>query len=317
MAALEGGPRFGVGGASRGDRSPRKARLEPAPLALPDLPARLAWLAARLASLLFVVLVASPALGQGSLPELTAPVNDFANVIDPASAADIDRMSRALQSATGDAVVVATMPTVEPYADIRELAVRLFENHGRGIGEKGKDNGILIVLALKERRVWVEVGYGLEEFVTDGFAGETSRVAMVPAFRLGAYGEGLAAGVTRIIGRIAERRGVTLEGVPRPREAGRQSSGLAPILVIIVILIVILAISRASGPPTTGTRRRGPWGSGFPWSGWSSGVGPFGGGGAGGFGGGFGGFGGGGSGGGGFGGFGGGRSGGGGGGAGW
>ena len=270
----------------------------------------------RLGVLFFLLLIASPIPAQESLPELTAPVNDFANVIDPASAAAIDRMSRALQQATGDAVVVATVPAVEPYADIRELAVHLFENHGRGIGEKGKDNGILIVLALKERRVWIEVGYGLEEFVTDGFAGETSRVAMVPAFRRGAYGAGLEAGVARIIGRIAERRGVTLEGVPRPREAGPQSFKLAPILVLIVILVVILAISRASGPPTIGTRRRGPWGSGFPWSGWSSGVGPFGGGWTGGFGGGFGGFGGG-AGGGGFGGFGGGRSGGGGGGAGW
>ena len=263
--------------------------------------------------LVLVLLLAPPVPAQEPLPELTAPVNDFANIVDPASAAAIDRMSRALQQATGDAVVVATVQTVEPYADIRELAVKLFENRGRGIGEKGKDNGVLIVLALRERRVWVEVGYGLEEFVTDGFAGETSRVDMVPAFRRGAYGEGLKAGAARIIGRIAERRGITLEAVPHPRETGPQSSGLAPILVIIIILVLIFAISRASGPPTIGTRRRGFWGSGFPWSGWSSGVGPFGGGGAGGFGGGFGGFGGGG----GFGGFGGGRSGGGGGGAGW
>jgi uncharacterized protein len=72
-------------------------------------------------ALFLLALVASPALAQDSLPELTAPVNDFANVIDPASAADIDRMSRALQSATGDAVVVATLPTVglTPFASSR------------------------------------------------------------------------------------------------------------------------------------------------------------------------------------------------------
>ena len=84
-------------------------------------------------------------------------------------------MIRALKAATGDVVVVATVPTVEPYGDIREYAVKLFENHGRGIGEKGKDNGLLILVALKERRVWIEVGYGLEQWITDGFAGETSR----------------------------------------------------------------------------------------------------------------------------------------------
>jgi uncharacterized protein len=86
------------------------------------------------------------------VPELTGPVNDFAHVIDSSSAQTIERLVRALQAASGDIVVVATVPTVEPYADIREYAVKLFENHGRGIGAKGKDNGVLILLALKERR---------------------------------------------------------------------------------------------------------------------------------------------------------------------
>src|SRR6266508_6781735 len=101
-----------------------------------------------------------------SLPALTAPVNDFAHVIDPASAAEMDRMIRALQAATGDVVVVATVPTIEPYGDIREYANKLFENHGRGIGDKDKKNGALILLAVKEQKVWVEVGYGLEQWIT-------------------------------------------------------------------------------------------------------------------------------------------------------
>ena len=87
-----------------------------------------------------------------SLPELTQPVNDFAQVIDPQSAAAIEQMSRALKAASGDVVVVATVPTIEPYGDIREYANKLFENHGRGIGDKGKDNGLLILLAMKERQ---------------------------------------------------------------------------------------------------------------------------------------------------------------------
>ena len=112
------------------------------------------------------------------LPQLTQPVNDFAHIIDDRSAAELDRMIRALKAASGDVVVVATVPSVEPYGDINEYAVKLFENHGRGIGDKGKDNGLLIVLALKERRVRVEVGYDLEQWITDGFAGETSREFM-------------------------------------------------------------------------------------------------------------------------------------------
>ena len=239
-------------------------------------------------------------------PELTETVNDFAHVIDTASAHEIDRVVRTLKAASGDVVVVATVRAVAPYADIRELAVRMFENRGRGIGDKGKDNGLLILLALNERRVWIEVGYALEEWVTDGFAGETSRDYMVPEFRNGRYGAGLLAGTARIAGRIARGRNVQLTGVEIPRER-RQPRGQVSTSWIIVLFILIAIISRMSGG--SGRRFRGGG-----WSGWSSGVGPFGGGWGGGFGGGGGGFGGGG---GGFGGFGGGRSGGGGGGAGW
>lgn len=251
-----------------------------------------------LALLVLLAVAGSLRADDAALPELTQPVNDFAHVIDPADAAAIDRMSRALQAASGDVVVVATIPTFAPYADINEYAVKLFENHGRGIGRKDKDNGVLILVSLKEHRAWIEVGYGLEQFITDGFSGETTRNYMIPQFRQGDYGAGLRAGATRIIGRIAEARNVTLQDVPRvPARQARRSGGL-PIWAIILIFIVILVISRTGGGPGGGLRY---WGGGF--GGWSSGVGPFGGGfgggGGGGFGGGFGGFGGGGSGGGG------------------
>jgi uncharacterized protein len=267
----------------------------------------------RVSRWLIVFVLAVSGLGRTlaaqGLPELTQPVNDFANVIDATNADAIDRMSRALQAKTGDAVVVATVNSYEPYADIEEYAVKLFENHGKGIGSQGKDNGVLIVVAMKERKLRIEVGYGLEEFITDGFAGET-RNAMGPMLRQGRFGEGLRVGAERLIGRIARGRGVTLDGVRLPA-ATRSREGGSPIGfgVILLIFFAILIISRIGGGP--GGRRRRYWGGG-PWSGWSSGVGPFGGGwGGGGFGGG--GFGGGGGGfGGGFGGFGGGRSGGGG-----
>jgi uncharacterized protein len=243
-------------------------------------------------------------------PELTQPVNDFARVIDAESSAKMDELIRSLQRASGDIVVVATVDTFQPYGDIRDYAVKMFENGGRGIGQKGKDNGLLILLAVKDRQVWVEVGYDLEEFITDGYAGELSRKVMVPEFRSGNYGAGLLAGTLRIASRIAERRNVTLAGAPPSEDNGEQEVGFSVtgIVVLIVIIILLNIIGRGRG-------RRRFWG-GPPWSGWSSGVGPFGGGlggSGGGFGGGFGGFGGGG----GFGGFGGGRSGGGGGGGSW
>jgi uncharacterized protein len=245
-----------------------------------------------------------------SLPTLTQPVNDFARVIDAASEAELDKRIRALQQTTGDVLVVATVPTFQPYADIREYAVKMFENGGRGIGRQGKDNGLLIVIAVNDRKVDIEVGYDLEQFVTDGYAGETIRSVILPEFRQGRYGPGVLAGATRLIGRIAQGRGVTVPDVPQEPE--RRDAPAFPIpfgLIVFIIFLIIASLGRRR-------RRRRVWGGG-PWSGWNTRVGPIGGG----FGGGFGGFGGrrggGGFGGGGFGGFGGGRSGGGGAAGGW
>src|SRR5438034_1917171 len=187
--------------------------------------------------LVALALTAAPLRAADPLPELTQPVNDFARVIDPESAREMDRMIRALQAATGDVVAVATVPTIEPFGDIVEYAVKLFENHGRGIGQKGKNNGVLTVLAVKERRVRVEVGYDLEQWITDGFAGETSREHMAPEFRNGRYGAGLRAGTERIIGRIAQGRNVTLEGVRAVPEAPRNVG--APISFSVFVLIFI------------------------------------------------------------------------------
>jgi uncharacterized protein len=257
-----------------------------------------------LATVALVAFASLAPLAAPDLPELTEPVNDFAHVVDASSARAIEQMIRALQAKTGDVVAVATVPTLDPYGDINEYSVKLFENHGRGIGQKGKDNGALFVVAPTARRVRIEVGYDLEQFVTDGFAGETSRM-MGPYFAAGRYGDGLRLGVERVVGRIAQGRGVTLDGIRAPQPAARQRGNTPPSLsVIFWIFIAILVVSRIAG----GGRRRNRFWGGGPWSGWSSGVGPFGGGGGWGGGGGFGG---------GFGGFGGGRSGGGGGGASW
>lgn len=253
------------------------------------------------ACVLLGLVCAVPARAQTAPPELTAPVNDFANVIDAASERQLDTLIRALQAASGDVMVVATVKTFQPWADLKSYAVEMFENGGKGIGTKGKDNAVLIVLALDDRQVWIETGYGIEGFVTDGFAGETSR-AMTPFFRAGDYGQGLLAGATSVAQRIAQGRNVALDvapiRAPRAEQQGR-GGGKFPAGLIIILIIIFLNMINGGG------RGRGLGRGGR----WVSGVGPFGGG-----------FGGGGSwgGGGGFGGgFGGGRSGGGGGGAGW
>jgi uncharacterized protein len=261
-----------------------------------------------------VLFVAANTWAQPDTPELTRPVNDFANVIDPASEQQLDSLIRALQETTGDVVVVATVDSLQG-DDLYQYAERMFRNRGKGIGQAGKDNGLLVLVAVKDRQIKIETGYDLEQFITDGFAGETIRQEIAPRFRQGAYGAGLVAGVQRIVGRIGEGRKVAIPGAPRPQPRQRargNGSGGNLIIGLIVFVIVINAIAGRLG-----RRRRRRWGGGS-WSGWHSGVGPFGGGlggfgRGGGFGGGFGGFGGGG----GFGGFGGGRSGGGGAGGSW
>ena len=232
---------------------------------------------------------------QGALPALTAPVNDFAKVIDAGSAAELDRIIRVLQTTTGDVVVVATIDTFAPYATIEEYATRLFEQ--AGIGTRKADSGVLMLVAVRDRRVRIEVGYGIEEFITDGFAGDTIRTRMLPAFRDGRYGPGLVAGATRVITRIAEGRSVTLPNVaaaPRPRS---RPNGEIPIGVMIVFLVLLSLIGRFGGFGGLGgiaalllQNRRGRRST---WSGWHGGAGGFGGGFGGGRGGGFGGFGGG------------------------
>jgi len=252
---------------------------------------------------------------QAEPPELTAPVNDFANIIDAAHEAELDSLIRKLQDASGDVMVVATVKTFKPYADIQSYATRMFENHGKGIGQKGRDNGLLIVLAVDDRTVKAEVGYELEGVITDGYAGQTSRDTMLPFFRRGDYGGGLVAGATQFAQRIAQARGVTLDGVrPQARADDDERGGRIPIVFVIFFIILFINIVRGILHAMGIGRRRGgrrwtsgvgPFGPGMGgWGGGSWGGGGWGGGGGGGFGGGFGGFGGG-------------RSGGGGGGASW
>jgi len=276
--------------------------------------ARLLTRAAALAVALLVSLGISVAAAQPAPPPLTQPVNDYAHVIDAASARTLDAMIGSLQRATGDVVVVATVDTFQPYGTIDEYAVKMFQNGGRGIGEKGRDNGLLVVVAVNDRRVRVEVGYDLEQFVTDGFAGQVRDESITPQFRQGNYGQGLVDGVQRIVSRIAQGRNVSLQDFPQPSQTTvrrRRSSGGGAIFWLFIAFIVIRALVSGIG---RNSRRGPPFIGGPGWGGWNSGVGPFIGrrGGFGGFGGG--GFGGGG---GGFGGFGGGRSGGGGASGGW
>ena len=241
---------------------------------------------ARVASLAFVLLAAAGAWAQQPPPELTKPVNDFASVIDAQDEAAMDSLIRSLQQASGDVVAVAAVDTFAPYADLQEYAVEMFENRGKGIGQKGKDNGALLIVVPSERRLRIEVGYGLEDRLTDAQASVIINSVITPSFRREAYSDGIVAGVSAMLHVLG---GEPLQESPEPE--GTRGSAMFALLVMLVFVVMIM-----SG----GGRGRGGRGGGLGavlGGALGGGLGGFGGGGGrgGGFGGGGGSFGGGGS----------------------
>jgi len=147
---------------------------------------------------------------QPAPPELTAVVNDLAGVLEPAAKSALEDLSARLRTATGDVLIVATVKTRRPFASIDAYATEMFKNHGRGIGERSRDNGLLLVLAIDDREVRIEVGLGLEKFVPNSFAAQIVGETMIPVFKKGDLGGGLLAGARRLAQRLADARGKPL-----------------------------------------------------------------------------------------------------------
>jgi uncharacterized protein len=236
-------------------------------------------------------------------------VNDFAGAIDPASRQKITALGEELEQKTHTQIAVVTIRTLDGM-EAQDFANRLFKLWG--VGYKSDNRGVLILLAVDDRKYWTEVGYGLEPILPDGKVGGFGR-EMVPFLRNKDYGGALVLLTSRVAEVIATDRGVTLSGAPpsqgKPRGGDRESHFPWPWLFVVGVWFIswIYGMVRRtlSGAPKRG--RRGASLGGLWWlgllgggsrgsssGGWSGGS--FGGGGGGG---GFGGFGGGSSGGGG------------------
>jgi uncharacterized protein len=242
-------------------------------------------------------------------------VNDFAGVLDAATQARLNDLCQQVDQKAHAQIAVVTVKSVDGQ-DVVSYAVALYQKWG--IGSKGKDRGVLILLATDDHKYWTSVGYGLEGILPDGKVGGFGR-EMVPILRSGDFAGAVTLLTTRVASVIAQDAGVTLDNQPELPVRGRQPAlhvnpGIVVVLILIFVFVgipILRAIFRGGG--------RGPGGgsgflSGLLWSMLFSNMG----GGRGGYGGGggFGGFGGGGG-GGGFGGFGGGSTGGGGAGGSW
>ena len=227
--------------------------------------------------LVIVVAGTGPASAQPDFPSLTGRVVDQAGVLRSATERAISEQLRAHEAETTNQVVVVTLGSLQGYS-IEDFGVRLGRHWG--IGQEGRDNGVLLIVAPSERKVRIEVGYGLEGALTDALARTIIDSEILPAFRRGNLERGVRAGTDGILAAIAG----TYEA-PR-RSPGRTSSSdsFNPLIFFIFFAFVVFGIIRNA-------RREGDVGSGGGWSSFDGG----GGGGGGGFSGGGGSFGGGGS----------------------
>lgn len=224
-------------------------------------------------------------------------VSDFASVIDPQSKAALEQYCAVVERSTGAQMALVTIPSLqgEPIEDVANTIYRSW-----GVGQKGKNEGILLLLAVGDRRSRLEIGYGLEPILPDGLDGSVLR-EMRPALRQGQYGEALLAAAQTIGSAIAKAKNVSLNA-PVQGRVRRSTGGSIPWPLLLGGLFLLFWLIRSGGG------RRGGGGGGF-WTGLllgniMRGMGGGGGGGFGGYdggssGGGFGGFGGGDSGGGG------------------
>jgi uncharacterized protein len=180
-------------------------------------------------------------------------LSDFAGVVDPASKADLERYCAQLERVAGVELALVTVPSLqgEPIEDVANLLHRKW-----GVGKKKTDEGALLLLAIRERRSRLEVGYGLEPILPDGAAGALLR-EMRPALRENHYGDALILAARAIGGRIEQAKGVKIEGAPSPRVRDRGGERGSPLGMIAVGGLVALAlIFFARGGRGRGGRRR-------------------------------------------------------------
>jgi uncharacterized protein len=247
---------------------------------------------------MFLLLLAlGSAHGERPFPKPRGLVNDFADVIPPAHEQKLLAITSQLLQKTRTTVVVVTMPDIGG-AEYNDYANRLYSTWG--IGKKGEDKGVLIFVTVKERKMRIETGYGVEGILPDGLVGEIRDRYMLPYLSQDKFGEGLLNGTLAVAQIIAKDSNVELTGQPPAKAPRKRRSGLSFFPLILLFIFLMFASRRRGGswllflPLLLGAGggygpRYGSGGLGGSFGGFGGGFGGFGGGmsGGGGAGGGF------------------------------
>jgi len=251
--------------------------------------------AARLIGLaLSVVLLAAPARAELSFPPLTGRVVDAAQMLSPAVEQRLDGDLAQLEASTGRQLVVATVPDLQGQ-EIEDYGYQL----GRkwALGRKGVDDGAILLVAPNQRKVRIEVGYGLEPVLTDALSNVILQQKVLPRFREGNMEQGVVDGTEALIQQLGlpdDQARAQVAKAAQSRSAQGESGGLHVPLVFVVFLVIWVLSSLVRGRGRrggalwllpfllSGGGGRDRWGGGGGWGGggFSGGGGSFGGGGS-------------------------------------
>jgi uncharacterized protein len=184
----------------------------------------------KLAAIIILIACLIPLAFGDELPRPRGYVNDFANIIDRGRAQQIESACASILQSTGTQIAVVTIENLNGSTIEAEGERYLM---GWGVGQKGKDNGVVILVARDDRRVRIEVGYGMEGILPDGLAGEIVRYDMIPRFKQNDYGGGILAAVYKI-GKIAGGEVVTYP------KSNRRKSNIGNLIYFIFIIVFII-----------------------------------------------------------------------------
>ena len=192
------------------------------------------------ALLLLVAPVTSVWAAAPKFPPLTGRVVDNANILSPTVEAELTGKLAALEAGTSRQLVVVTVPDLQGY-EIEDYGYQL--GRAWGIGSKEDDSGALFIVAPKERKVRIEVGYGLEPVLTDALSSLILQTTVIPKFKAGDMSGGVVAGTDAIIDQLSapdgEAKAQAAQAAAAPRSGG-SGFGFAPFFPLLIIFVLAM-----------------------------------------------------------------------------